>query len=118
MEPLEAMINRLLQHLRDERAKIELAIAKIRAAERGETYVVKKRGRKSMGAEERAEVSQRISNYWAKRRAWRDICVVVPADVEVSPDLEDVLLRAAIRAHMVDSTRRVFCLRRAVEANG
>jgi len=112
------MIDRLLQHLRDERAKIELAIAKIRAAERGETYVVKKRGRKSMGSEERAEVSQRIRNYWAVRRAMREVCVVVPDGVEVTREFEDLLMRAAARAHMVDGTRRLFYLHRAVEANG
>ena len=63
-----------LQDLYAEKEKLERAIASLEALRRvgGEMpplpSIAKRRGRKSMNPEERAEVSARMKKYWASRR--------------------------------------------------
>lgn len=61
---------RILQELYDQRAKLDRVIADLEslAAGSGVDGGPKRRGRKSMGAEERKEVSERMKKYWAARR--------------------------------------------------
>ena len=60
-------ISQALSDLREQLANVEQAIA---ALEKMSGAKVKdKRGRKSMGPEERARVSARIKKYWSK---WRE----------------------------------------------
>ena len=62
-----------LRELRDRREKLCRAITaleeltKTEAQDRGEV-VTPKRGRKSMGPDERRQVSERMKQYWASRR--------------------------------------------------
>ena len=67
------LINKALQELRAEKAKLEQVIALLLEMQRSfETryspITGKRRGRKSMGAKEREEVSARMKRYWAGRR--------------------------------------------------
>ena len=63
-----------IQDLYAEKEKLERVIASLeelqRAAEGGQVMLRggKRRGRKSMGDGERAEVSERMKKYWASRR--------------------------------------------------
>ena len=63
-----------LQDLYAEKEKLERAIASLEALRRvgGELPLLpnigKRRGRKSMNSQERAEVSERMKKYWAGRR--------------------------------------------------
>lgn len=63
-----------IQDLYAEKEKLERVIASLeelqRAAEGGQVMLrgSKRRGRKSMGDGERAEVSERMKKYWASRR--------------------------------------------------
>src|ERR1039457_3464244 len=63
-----------IQELYAEKEKLERVIASLeelqRAAEAGQAMSggSKRRGRKSMGEGERAEVSERMKKYWASRR--------------------------------------------------
>ena len=63
-----------IQDLYAEKEKLERVIASLeelqRAAEGGQVLLrgSKRRGRKSMGDGERAEVSERMKKYWASRR--------------------------------------------------
>jgi len=63
-----------IQDLYAEKEKLERVIASLeelqRAAESGQVMLrgSKRRGRKSMGDGERAEVSERMKRYWASRR--------------------------------------------------
>jgi hypothetical protein len=51
-------------------ATLEAMLAKgLPAADNGTRSVLKRRGRKSMGADERRQVSERMARYWAARRA-------------------------------------------------
>ena len=66
-------ISSALQELYAERQKVERAIAALQELQA--TYVShpdlssgNRRGRKSMNAKERIEVSQRMKKYWANRR--------------------------------------------------
>jgi 16S rRNA G1207 methylase RsmC len=67
-----------IQDLYAEKEKLERVIASLeelqRAAEGGQITLHgnKRRGRKSMGEDERAEVSQRMKKYWASRRKEED----------------------------------------------
>jgi len=67
-------LNKALQDLYAEREKLERAIASLEALQRAATEfsslpkIGKRRGRKSMNATERAEVSERMKKYWASRR--------------------------------------------------
>jgi hypothetical protein len=60
--------------LKDLRARLQVivqAIAELEEIEGSSTasnYFRKRSGRKSMGAEERAQVSERMKKYWAGRR--------------------------------------------------
>jgi hypothetical protein len=65
-----------IKELRREKQELDRTIAvleELAALQRGQssgTYL-KRRGRKSMGAAERREVSARMKKYWAARRARR-----------------------------------------------
>lgn len=59
-----------IRELHNEKRKIDLAIAALEAKQ-GKVWKSaspKRRGRKSMGRAERAEVSKRMRAYWAARR--------------------------------------------------
>ncbi|HET8547978.1 MAG TPA: hypothetical protein VFL57_08240 [Bryobacteraceae bacterium] len=61
---------RAVQTLHEELRKIDQAIATIEALMSGADITpVRRRGRKSMSAEERKIVAQRMRNYWANRRS-------------------------------------------------
>lgn len=64
-----------IQDLYAEKEKLERVIASLEELQRAAGGGIppqpssgKRRGRKSMGAEERQEVSERMKKYWAKRR--------------------------------------------------
>ena len=61
-----------IQDLHIEKEKLERVIAALEELQRDDSSSVhlggKRRGRKSMNAEERREVSQRMKKYWASRR--------------------------------------------------
>ena len=60
-----------IEELRAEVEKIERAIKgleRLQNSDVGAGAVAKGRGRKSMGQEERSEVSKRMRQYWANRR--------------------------------------------------
>jgi hypothetical protein len=65
-----------IQDLYAEKAKLERVIASLEELQRAAGGGIppapnsssKRRGRKSMGAEERQEVSERMKKYWAGRR--------------------------------------------------
>ena len=60
---------RMLRELRDELSAIDTAIRRLeRFRDKGS---IGPRGRKSMGAEERLDVSARMKKYWAGTRAVR-----------------------------------------------
>jgi hypothetical protein len=67
---IEMDLQKTIQALRDEKAKLDRVIASLEelAVERAVTAPTSRRGRKSMGAEERAEVSARMKRYWDHRR--------------------------------------------------
>ena len=65
----------ILQFLYAHKEKLEQAIADLEDMQRARSISLppslsggKRRGRKSMGAEERKAVSQRMKKYWANRR--------------------------------------------------
>ena len=62
-----------LSELRREKEKLVRAIAYLEELRPGATTAAPRRGRKSMSAEERLEVSKRMRRYWAARRANRQI---------------------------------------------
>jgi hypothetical protein len=66
---------RLIQDLHAEKEKLERVIASLEELQRAaglsvppEQGAAKRRGRKTMGLEERQQVSERIKKYWASRR--------------------------------------------------
>jgi hypothetical protein len=61
---------RVLRELYDQRARLDRAIGQLEGLASGSSVDggPKRRGRKSMGAEERKAVSLRIKAYWAARR--------------------------------------------------
>lgn len=64
----------ILQHLRAEQRILEAAIRELETLARLHASVpdaARRRGRKSMGKEERQEVSRRMRTYWASRRKAR-----------------------------------------------
>lgn len=67
MKALAAMIGRLQW----ERGQIDKAIAALEVLVESGPPAKSTRGRKSMGREERAEVSRRMKSYWAERRKAR-----------------------------------------------
>ena len=62
-----------IQSLRRERARLDKTIAALEAFKPGDAPIAAKlharRGRKSMGPEEREQVGERIRRYWAARRS-------------------------------------------------
>ena len=68
---------KVIQELHQEKAKLERVITSLeelqRAAGSNGDWLpsVKRRGRKSMPVEERAQVSERMKRYWAARRKVR-----------------------------------------------
>lgn len=66
-------LSKVIRKLYDERAKLDHIIASLEelhksAAAREPEAPKKRRGRKSMDAEARKEVSERMRKYWANRR--------------------------------------------------
>ena len=67
-------LNKTIQDLYAEKEKLERVIASLEELQRAATTNPlavgrsKRRGRKSMGADERQEVSDRMKKYWAERR--------------------------------------------------
>jgi hypothetical protein len=59
-------LDQTIEDLRQELARIEAAIVALEALGPGQRS---NRGRKSMGMEERLDVSARMKKYWADRRA-------------------------------------------------
>jgi hypothetical protein len=59
---------RIIRDLREQKSRLDSAIAQLEALEGSGTATRSPRGRKSMGEAERREVSARIKKYWAKRR--------------------------------------------------
>ena len=66
------LYEKLLRYLRAEKLRLEKVIASLEELQKplGSTdgALPGRRGRKSMGPEERLEVSERMKKYWAKRR--------------------------------------------------
>jgi len=70
-------LDKVIRKLYDERAKLDriiLSLEQLRESSAGvETQALKKRrGRKSMDAAARQEVSERMKRYWASRRKEKD----------------------------------------------
>jgi hypothetical protein len=64
-----------LRQFEIQKRKIELAIAELeqlQGTDGGGGVLANRRGRKSMGSEERLEVSERMKRYWANRREQRE----------------------------------------------
>jgi hypothetical protein len=66
---------KLIQELKAEKERLERVIASLEELEHASVLNIsappderKRRGRRSMGAEERQEVSARMKKYWASRR--------------------------------------------------
>jgi sugar-specific transcriptional regulator TrmB len=107
---LETMICRMIDQLRDELKRVDAAITRLLVVQVVGKPKPKRRGRKSMSTAERVEVSVRMRNYWAARRAEREVCIVVPVGVTVTRSFEDLLLRAAAAKVVIDGNRRLFYL--------
>jgi len=65
-------LTRALEALYKEKAKLERVIAQLESLQAVRPAPRTSRGRKYMGAAERAAVSARMRAYWANRRAVRD----------------------------------------------
>jgi len=92
-------IYKAIQNLIEERRRLDALIASLEARSRRETHEKSRRGRKSMGPEERAVVSRRMAAYWAARRgraaeALNGISVAAPP-VEQMPAAPPAHLAAA-----------------------
>ena len=64
-------LTRIIQQLYAERHRVRQAIATLEQFQQERNTALpahRKRGRKSMGAEERKAVAERMKTYWAKRR--------------------------------------------------
>lgn len=68
---MSSNIQRALELLLAERARIDAAIASLErlATSPAAALDSRRRGRKSMGAAERRQVSERMRKYWSDRRA-------------------------------------------------
>jgi hypothetical protein len=62
-------VNKALRELHEEKRRLDATIAALEARLGNGTRTHRRRGRKSMSAEERQEVSRRMSKYWEARRA-------------------------------------------------
>jgi hypothetical protein len=65
---MDPLVQKTIEHLKTRLAVIESAIGVLEARNVQPTPR-SRRGRKSMGAEERQTVSERLKRYWADRRA-------------------------------------------------
>jgi hypothetical protein len=62
-----------IRQLEIQKRKVELVIAELEQLQGKEGGVSSnRRGRKSMGSEERQQVSERVKRYWANRRKQRE----------------------------------------------
>ena len=61
-------VNKALRELHEEKRRLDITIAALEAR-LGNGSRHRRRGRKSMSADERLEVSRRMSKYWEARRA-------------------------------------------------
>ena len=64
-------LTEIIRNLYVEKARVEESIAALEALESPQAGGVRprsRRGRKSMGAEERGQVAKRMKQYWARRR--------------------------------------------------
>ena len=62
-----------IRQLEIQKRKVELVIAELEQLQGKEGGVSpNRRGRKSMGSEERQQVSERVKRYWANRREQRE----------------------------------------------
>lgn len=67
-------LSRIIHDLRVQKQEIERAIARLEQLQRSAHEggpLPRRRGRKSMGPEERRKVSERIRKYWAAKRLVR-----------------------------------------------
>lgn len=62
-------VNKALRELHEEKRRLDSAIAALEGRVRSMSRTRAHRGRKSMSAEERREVSKRMTKYWERRRA-------------------------------------------------
>jgi hypothetical protein len=62
-------VNKALRELHEEKRRLDVTIAALEARLGNGSRTHRRRGRKSMSAEERQEVSRRMSKYWEARRA-------------------------------------------------
>ena len=67
-------LHKTIRHLREERKRLDETIARLEAMQAsGESAKPaappKRRGRKTMGIEERLDVSERMKRYWAAKKA-------------------------------------------------
>jgi hypothetical protein len=84
-----------IRELVEERKRIDRIIASLEAMlakgtlpgqGKAPATPAKRRGRKSMGAEERRLVSERMSRYWAQKRAEKEHGAAQPTDPPQSAD--------------------------------
>jgi hypothetical protein len=65
-------LNKMLHELHEDKQRLEKVIRSLEELQEnsvdGQSSIGRKRGRKSMPAEERREVSARMKKYWASRR--------------------------------------------------
>jgi|ERR1700689_4295775 hypothetical protein len=62
-------VNKALRELHEEKRRLDITIAALEARLDSGSRTRGRRGRKSMSAAERLEVSRRMSKYWEARRA-------------------------------------------------
>ena len=62
-------VNKALRELHEEKRRLDVTIAALEARLGSRSRTQGRRGRKSMNAAERLEVSRRMSKYWEARRA-------------------------------------------------
>jgi hypothetical protein len=62
-------VNKALRELHEEKRRLDITIAALEARLGSGSRTRGRRGRKSMSAAERLEVSKRMSKYWEARRA-------------------------------------------------
>jgi len=79
-----------IRALHEEKKRIDRLIAVLeeleRAGDRQPTGSRKRRGRKTMTAEERRQVSERMKRYWAQRKQGEQAGVADPAASAPQPD--------------------------------
>ena len=68
-----------IAELRREKERLDRVIASLEGLQTGATILAPRRGRKLMSAEERREVSARMTKYWAARRAGAGVKTAKPS---------------------------------------